>query len=105
MERLREEQIPLTVCPLSNVKLCVFDKMPDHNYKQLLDLGLSVTINSDDPAYFGGYMNENFLATQEGLQLSKEDLYRSVRNSFEATFLDDDAKAGLIAELDNYMVA
>jgi len=105
MERLRVEQIPLTVCPLSNVKLCVFDEMASHNYKQLLDLGLCVTINSDDPAYFGGYMNENFLATQEGLQLSRDDLYRAVRNSFEATFLDDAGKAKLIEELDSYVVS
>jgi adenosine deaminase len=105
VERLREEQIPLTVCPLSNVKLCVFDEMANHNYKQLLDLGLCVTINSDDPAYFGGYMNENFLATQEGLQLSRDDLYRSVRNSFEATLLDDAGKAKLIEELDSYVVS
>jgi len=105
VERLREEQTPLTVCPLSNVKLCVFDEMASHNYKQLLDLGLCVTINSDDPAYFGGYMNENFLATQEGLQLSRDDLYRAVRNSFEATFLDDAGKAKLIEELDSYVVS
>ena len=105
VERLKEEQVPLTVCPLSNVKLCVFDEMANHNFKQLLDLGLCVTINSDDPAYFGGYMNENFLATQEALQLTKEELYRSVRNSFEATFLNDSEKASLVAELDSYMIA
>ncbi len=105
VERLKEERVPLTVCPLSNVKLCVFDEMANHNFKQLLDLGLCVTINSDDPAYFGGYMNENFLATQEALQLTKEELYRSVRNSFEATFLNDSEKASLVAELDSYMIA
>lgn len=103
VDRLREERIPLTVCPLSNVKLCVFDQIANHNFKQLLEEDLCVTINSDDPAYFGGYMTENFVATQEGLDLSREDIYRVVRNSFEATFLEDDAKDRLIAELDEYV--
>jgi adenosine deaminase len=103
VNRLREERIPLTVCPLSNVKLCVFDEIASHNFKQLLEQDLCVTINSDDPAYFGGYMTENFVATQEGLSLSREDIYRVVRNSFEASFLDEDAKDGLIAELDEYV--
>jgi adenosine deaminase len=103
VDRLREERIPLTVCPLSNVKLCVFDQIANHNFKQLLEQDLCVTINSDDPAYFGGYMTENFVATQEGLNLSREDIYRVVRNSFEATFLENDAKDRLIAELDAYV--
>ncbi len=101
--RLREERIPLTVCPLSNVKLCVFEEMASHNFKQLLEHDLCVTINSDDPAYFGGYMTENFVAAQEALDLSREDVYRVVRNSFEATFLDEDAKDELISELDSYV--
>jgi len=105
VDRLREERIPLTVCPLSNVKLCVFDQIANHNFKQLLEHDLCVTINSDDPAYFGGYMTENFVATQEGLGLSREDIYRVVRNSFEATFLEDDAKDRLIAELDEYVAS
>jgi len=103
VDRLREERVPLTVCPLSNVKLRVFDHIASHNFKQMLERDLCVTINSDDPAYFGGYLTENFVATQEGLDLSREDIYRVVRNSFEATFLDDDAKNGLIAELDEYV--
>ena len=70
--------MPLTVCPLSNTRLCVFEKMKDHNLKRLLDAGLCVTVNSDDPAYFGGYMNENLTAVQQGLNLSKEDLVELV---------------------------
>ena len=99
---LVKNQIPLTVCPLSNIKLCVFDEMSQHNIKQLLDLGVRVTINSDDPAYFGGYMNENFLATQEGLNLSKEDLYRISWNTIEASFISSKRAAELKAELDEY---
>jgi len=99
---LVEEQIPLTVCPLSNIKLCVFDEMSHHNIKQLLDLGVCVTINSDDPAYFGGYMNENFYATQAGLDLSKDDLYKISRNAIKASFLDADRKKALKDELDAY---
>jgi adenosine deaminase len=102
IEYLVKEQIPLTVCPLSNIKLCVFDDMSHHNIKQLLDLGVCVTINSDDPAYFGGYMNENFYATQEGLNLSKEDLYKISRNAIKASFLDEARKAALKDELDEY---
>jgi adenosine deaminase len=99
---LVEHQVPLTVCPLSNIKLCVFDEMSHHNIKQLLDLGVRVTINSDDPAYFGGYMNENFLATQAGLNLSKEDLYRISLNAIEASFISGDRAAELKTELDAY---
>lgn len=102
IDYLVEEQIPLTVCPLSNIKLCVFDDMSHHNIKQLLDLGVCVTINSDDPAYFGGYMNENFYATQEGLGLSKDDLYKISRNAIKASFLDADRKKALKDELDTY---
>jgi len=102
IEYLVEKQIPLTVCPLSNIKLCVFEDMTHHNIKQLLDLGVCVTINSDDPAYFGGYMNENFYATQVGLNLSKADLYKISRNAIQAAFLNGDRKQALIAELDAY---
>ena len=105
IDYLVKKQIPLTVCPLSNIKLCVFDEMSNHNIKQLLDLGVCVTINSDDPAYFGGYMNENFLATQEGLNLSKEDLYQISVNSINAAFLENDRKDVLKAELDKYFTA
>ncbi|MGB5353765.1 MAG: adenosine deaminase [Woeseia sp.] len=87
VKRLVGEQIPLTVCPLSNVKLCVFDTLADHNLKQLLDAGLCVTINSDDPAYFGGYIGENFLQTQRALQLDAGRLQTLARNAFKASFL------------------
>jgi adenosine deaminase len=103
VERLRHEQIPLTVCPLSNVKLCVYDRMADHNLKRLLDAGLCATVNSDDPAYFGGYMNENFLAAQQGLDLTRDEVVQLVRNSFEATFLDRSRKDALVKELDDYV--
>ena len=72
--RLATDQTPLTVCPLSNIKLRVFDKLEDHNLKRLLDAGLCVTINSDDPAYFGGYVGENFVQTQQALNLSAENV-------------------------------
>ena len=103
VERLREEKIALTVCPLSNVKLRVFDVMEQHNLKQLLDLDLRVTINSDDPSYFGGYMNANFLAAQRALGLKREDIYRLVRNSFQAAFAVEERKEALIQELDEYV--
>lgn len=99
IDYLVEHQIPLTVCPLSNIKLCVFDEMGQHNIKQLLDLGVRVTVNSDDPAYFGGYMNENFLATQAGLDLSKVDLYQISRNAIEAAFISEERRQELLAEL------
>ena len=105
LERLAETRVPLTVCPLSNTKLCVFDKMEDHSIKKLLDRGLCVMVNSDDPAYFGGYVNENYIAIQEALYLSRDDLYQLARNSFEATFLEDWEKADLIAELNAYFEA
>jgi adenosine deaminase len=105
VERLREEQIPLTVCPLSNVKLRVFDSIQDHHLKQMLDLGLCVTVNSDDPAYFGGYVDENFHAAQAGLHLSRDDIHRLVKNSFQASFLDKETKQRLLEELDDYLAA
>ena len=105
VERLREERIPLTVCPLSNVKLRVFDSIQDHNLKRMLDLGLRVTVNSDDPAYFGGYMDENFHATQEGFCLTRDDIHRLVKNSFEASFLDAERKQRLSDELDEYFAS
>nr|VFK21087.1 MAG: adenosine deaminase [Candidatus Kentron sp. LFY] len=103
VDRLVTEQIPLTVCPLSNVKLRVFDTMADHNLKKLLDRGICVTVNSDDPAYFGGYVNENYLAAQAALGLEVKDLHTLARNSFEASFLALDDKERLIAELDAYV--
>ena len=100
VERLRAERVPLTVCPLSNVKLRVFDSMDEHNLPQLLGADLCVTINSDDPAYFGGYINENFIAIQEAFDLTKEELAILARNSFEAAFLPDAQRGEILQELD-----
>ena len=85
--RLIKENMPLTVCPLSNIKLRVFDKMTDHNFKKMLDKGMMVTINSDDPAYFGGYLNKNFIETAKGTNLSQKDICQVAKNSFSASFL------------------
>ena len=92
VERLVREQIPLTVCPLSNVKLRVFESLRDHNLKRLLERGLQVTVNSDDPAYFGGYIGENFRQVHEALELSERQLRQLAENAFEASFLDPAAK-------------
>jgi adenosine deaminase len=100
VQRLASQGTALTVCPLSNVKLCVFKTMAEHNLKALLQHGLKVTVNSDDPAYFGGYMNQNFLATFADLDLDANDAYTLARNSFEASFVSDQAKAGWVAQLD-----
>ena len=91
-KKLRDEQIPLTVCPLSNVKLCVFNKLEDHNLKKMLDQGLMVMVNSDDPAYFGGYLNTNLLKCQKALNLSEEDIKKLVINSFKSSFLNENEK-------------
>jgi adenosine deaminase len=99
VQRLREEQIPLTVCPLSNVRLRVFDTMADHDLKKLLDLGLRITLNSDDPAYFGGYITENYLAAQEALDLDRNDILTLARNSFLAAFLTPEEKSLYLEEL------
>jgi len=100
VERLRNERIPLTVCPLSNVKLRVFESIENHNLLQLLDAGLCVTINSDDPAYFGGYINENFHAVGEAFDLSVDQLTILARNSFEAAFIDEARRSMLFREVD-----
>jgi adenosine deaminase len=92
MNRLRADRIPLTVCPLSNVKLCVFDRLQHHNLKKLMNAGLRITINSDDPAYFGGYIEENYVETQTALNLSKDEIAQLAWNSFEASFISDDEK-------------
>jgi len=93
MQYLREHQVPLTVCPLSNVRLRVFDQMRHHNILELLDSGLCVTVNSDDPTYFGGYLNDNFLALSSALGLGREQALRLARNSFVASFLEPPEKA------------
>ncbi len=100
--RLARERTPLTVCPLSNVKLCVFPDLRRHNLPELLAASLCVTINSDDPAYFGGYLNDNFVQLFESLpQLGALDAYRMLRNSIEAAFVDDEDKMLWIEELDS----
>jgi adenosine deaminase len=92
--RLAAMRMPLTVCPLSNVKLCVFGTMADHNIATLLEAGLCVTVNSDDPAYFGGYMNQNFIETFEALpQLDARHAWQLANNSFEASFVDASTKS------------
>jgi adenosine deaminase len=102
VERLARERIPLTVCPLSNLKLKVYAEMSRQPLKQLLDRGLAITINSDDPAYFGGYLNDNFAAAADALDLSGDDCRQILRNGFEASFLGADQRAALIARLDAY---
>lgn len=92
MQRLIAEKMPLTVCPLSNLKLCVVDDMADHNIRRLLQQGVHVTVNSDDPSYFGGYMNDNFIAITEALDLTEEELKQLAINSFEASFISDAEK-------------
>ena len=92
VEELKKKQIPLTVCPLSNVKLCVFDKLENHNLKKMLNLGLRVMVNSDDPAYFGGYLNENLIKSQLALDLKFEDVKKLIVNSFKSSFLDSKSK-------------
>lgn len=94
MQRLAKDRIALTVCPLSNLKLCVFPDLAQHNLRQLLDAGLAATVNSDDPAYFGGYINDNFTQTFAALGLDAQHAWTLARNSFEASFADATAKRG-----------
>jgi len=101
--RLAAEQIPLTVCPLSNVKLRVFPSLEQHNLRQLMAAGLRVTVNSDDPAYFGGYVNANYRAVQRALGLSREDLRRLAKNSFLASFLPEAEKQRHCRSVDEYL--
>ena len=100
--RLAAEHIPLTVCPLSNIKLGVFPRMEDHNLKRLLDRGLRITVNSDDPAYFGGYIVDNYVAAQRALGLTRDDIVALARNSFAASFLPERDKITWIAKVDAY---
>jgi adenine deaminase len=98
VDELVARRIPLTVCPLSNVKLRVFKTMKDHNLRALLQRGIVATINSDDPAYFGGYVVDNYLAVAEALGLTEDDIRQLARNSFEASFLSEEEKIGLRTE-------
>ncbi|MBK8454736.1 MAG: adenosine deaminase [Thiofilum sp.] len=99
VEHLINIQMPLTVCPLSNIKLCVFKDMREHNVLELLERGVKVTINSDDPAYFGGYMTENFVAVADALPMTKAQAIKLAQNSFEASFLSDAEKAEWVKRL------
>lgn len=103
VESLNDSRMPLTVCPLSNTKLKVFNEMKDHNIVALLKQGLCVTINSDDPAYFGGYMTDNFVAVAEALPTTKEDLAQFTLNAIEASFISDEEKARMTKEVLNYV--
>jgi len=99
VQKLQDDQIPLTVCPLSNIKLCVFNKLNDHNLKKMLDKKLMVMINSDDPAYFGGYLNKNLIECQIALNLSMKEVKTLIINSFQSSFLKEDKKREWIKQL------
>ena len=99
VDKLSKEQIPLTVCPLSNVKLCVFDKLEDHNLKKMMKKGLRVMVNSDDPAYFGGYLNKNLIETSKALNLQIEDVKELLENSFKSSFLDEESKNNWLSKI------
>lgn len=99
MQRLIRDKMPLTVCPLSNLKLCVVNDMREHNIRRLLQQGVKVTVNSDDPSYFGGYMNDNFIAITQALDLTQDELKQLAINSFEASFISDEEKQNWIAKI------
>ncbi|OXL23467.1 adenosine deaminase, partial [Psychrobacter sp. DAB_AL32B] len=100
MQRLKDEQMPLTVCPNSNIELKVFESYKEHNIKELLDYGLNITVNSDDPAYFKGYINQNFINICENLPLTEDDIITLVKNSFRSSFIDDELKEAYLAKVD-----
>lgn len=103
VKHLVDNNIPLTVCPLSNLKLQVVEKMEDHPLKRMLHKGLAVTINSDDPAYFGGYVNENYLQTALALDLSPEEIIQIAKNSFQASYLPAETKNEWMKTLDSML--
>ena len=103
IERLATERIPLTICPLSNLRLKVVDDLSLHPLKAMLNAGLRVTINSDDPAYFGGYLNDNFIAITESLSLTKQEILQLVHNSFEASFLPQNTRQRYIRLVNNHV--
>ena len=100
MQRLKDEQMPLTVCPNSNIELRVFDNYKEHNIKELLDYGLNISVNSDDPAYFKGYVNQNFVNLHENLPITEEDIITLVKNSFRSAFISDELKEDYLAKVD-----
>lgn len=101
--RLVAEQVPLTVCPYSNVKLAVVDRLEDHPLRRMIDLGLNVSINSDDPSYFGGYIGDNYEGTQVALRFSDDEMAGIARNSLRASFVPDEEEQALIANLDEFL--
>ncbi|ASA55146.1 adenosine deaminase [Vibrio gazogenes] len=103
VQQLAETRMPLTVCPLSNIKLCVFDNMQQHNIVALLRQGLCVTINSDDPSYFGGYMTDNFLAVANAHEMTHAELAQFTLNAIEASFISDAEKARMTSEVEAYL--
>ena len=105
VQEIIKRDIALTVCPLSNTALQVVKNLKDHSLKKMMDLGIQITINSDDPAYFGGQVNQNYIDTQKALNLTKADLYQLAKNSFKYSFLSESDKAIHIAELDTYYLA
>ena len=105
VERLARERIPVTMCPLSNQRLKVFPDLRDHNLAEMMDAGVLVTVNSDDPAYFGGYVGDNYLAIAEALNLDRDQLVQLARNSIEASFLPEDRKAVLQDEITGYIAS
>ncbi len=105
MARIVDEAIPLTVCPLSNIKLKVFHRMKDHNILALLEKGLKVTVNSDDPAYFSGYLNENFIALHKDLGMNNDQAVELAKNSFSASFLAPEEKRAAVLRLEAYVKA
>ena len=105
VKSLIESKMPLTVCPLSNIKLCVFEDMTQHNIVDLLRKGVAVTINSDDPSYFGGYMTDNFLAVSQAHQMSKQELAQFTLNAIEASFIDDALKTTYRKQVEEYVTS
>ena len=99
VETLKQKNIPLTVCPLSNIKLCVFEKLENHNLKKMLDKGLRVMVNSDDPAYFGGYLNKNLIEISKALNLNMADVKVLIQNSFKSSFLDENSKNNWLSKI------
>ena len=103
VDRLGKEGMPLTVCPLSNLRLKVFESMAAHSFKAMHDAGLLVTVNSDDPAYFGSYLNDNYRVLRDAFGFTDSELADLARNSFKASFLDDEQKQTYLREVDTYV--
>ena len=102
VKEIVKRDIALTVCPLSNTALCVVDNLKNHPLKTMMNKGLKVTVNSDDPAYFGGQVNKNYIEIQKALNLTKEDMYELAKNSFQYSLLDEDEKQSYLRELEQY---